>query len=196
MELFGEIERLTSMEATIATNLRNIFADATPSEYTIGKSWYSDARAAIRALASETCRSVEVFAAITAALSPRILWGVNLDAATAFARCAQLGLEMPTVAGFKANRNRAWIIANSFGQWPGSLLSGPKVSAFYANLTGDESAVTIDVWILRAADVRYANIGNCEQITNAITDIAREYKLSPAKVQAVIWTVMRSRWND
>lgn len=180
------------MSDPIYTNLLAIYNDATPEEYDTGVAWYADARATIAALANRIPGySPITFAGVVAALSPRIRWSTNLDTAMRMCRAAANRKGQPKVAGLPGNRDRAWRIAKT-GQF--YHLKGPKVRAFAANLTGDESAVTIDVWMLAAAGVKYANVGNRRAIERAVRDIAEAASLTPAQVQAVIWVTIRDRW--
>ena len=193
MEPLWHPERLTGMsDTTIHTNLLAIYNDANPEEFATGVAWYSDARSAIAALTKQLPNySPTTFAGVVAALSPRIRWSTNLDAAMRMCRAAASKKGQPAVAGLPRNRNIAWRIAKTGDFYH---LKGPKVRAFAANLTGDESQVTIDVWMLAAAGVKYANIGNRRAIERSIRAIAEENNLTPAQVQAIIWTTIRDRW--
>lgn len=174
------------------TNLLDIFMSATPDERQAGAYWYSDARAAILALANEAGINRLVFAGVVAALSPRIRWTTNLDAASRMCRAAVTGQEQPRVAGFGHNRDIAWQIANGGSA---GLITGPKTTAFYQNLIGNENEVTVDVWMLRAAGVFLPNKTNMDNVAESVRKIARYRRLTPAQVQAIIWTVIRDRWN-
>lgn len=193
MEPFRHLQRLTGMtDSTLYRNLLNVFNDATPEEYDAGVSWYHDANALIGTMADETGIEHTRMAGIVAALSPRVRWATNLDAALRMARAARNRRGQPIVAGLPINRNRAWLIART-----GNIdfnIRGPKVNAFYRNLIGDLRAVTIDVWMLNAAGVKYANASNIRDITAAVTSIATDVGLEPAEVQAIIWVVCRDRW--
>jgi len=177
----------------IYNNLLNTFLAATPDEREAGMHWYSDARSTIRALSDEVGGSPMRFAAVVAALSPRIRWATNLDAATRVMRSAAMGLEEPKVAGFGHNRAIAWALANGASI---DILTGPKTKAFFWNLVGNEQEVTVDVWMLRAAGLEVANKGNIENVQQAIKRIARHRRLTPAQVQAIIWITVRDRWNN
>lgn len=193
MEPFGHLERLTGMnDRTIYMNLANVYDAATPDEVEAGMNWYSDARSVIATLAENTRMNPIRFAAIVAALSPRIRWNTNLDAAVRIARAAVNKKAQPIVAGLPENRRRAWDIAKS-GRFAENI-RGPKVTAFFANLIGDEWQVTIDVWMLQAAGVKYANKSTIDDITRTVRSIAIQNGLTAAQVQAIIWTVVRDRW--
>ena len=174
-------------------NLLDAYQSATADERSAGIHWYEDARSVIATLADDIGISRFVFAGVVAALSPRIRWNTNLDAATRMCRAAISGEDMPVVAGFGHNREIAWSIANGGSA---DLISGPKTRAFFNNLIGNEYEVTVDVWMLRAAGLEVANKGNMDNIADSVRRIARYRRLTPAQVQAIIWTVKRDRWND
>lgn len=174
------------------TNLLDIFMAATPDERQAGTHWYSDARAVIATLADETGINTTAFAGVVAALSPRVRWSTNLDAAARMCRAAVNGQEQPRVAGFGHNRDIAWQIANG-GSF--DLITGPKTSAFFQNLIGNDHEVTVDVWMLRAAGVYEPTKANIDNVTASIRKIARYRRLTPAQIQAIIWTTIRDRWN-
>lgn len=192
MELIIYWERLTNMDNNIYTNLANAYLDANPEELLAGKSWYSDARAVIATLANEVGTDDITFAAVVAALSPRIRWDTNLDAATRIFRASVNGEPEPVVAGFGHNRRIAWDIANGGSL---DLITGPKTMAFFNNLIDNEQAVTVDIWMYRAAGVYADNNGNREAIRNAIVEIAKDTDLTPAQIQAIIWITIRDRWS-
>ena len=70
----------------------------------------------------------------------------------------------------------------------GVELSGPKVTNFYKNLTGDWNAVTVDSWVARY-------FGYSDKLTpkqyqkcvHRIKRIARYHKVKPCQVQATAW---------
>jgi hypothetical protein len=76
----------------------------------------------------------------------------------------------------------------------GEELSGPKVRAFFSNLVGDYSAVTIDTWMLK-----FFHFDKCitprryERLANRIKKQAKQYNISPASMQAICWCWVRAR---
>lgn len=99
----------------------------------------------------------------------------------------------PIVAGLPDNRQKAWRIAH--GEDPNVVLRGPKVRAFFANITGDHDSVTVDVWAARAAEdtridnspsgARYAAIARAYQLA------AVKRGVSPREMQAAVWVHIR-----
>lgn len=103
-------------------------------------------------------------------------------------------------------RDQAWRIAN--GEAPLSVLRGPKVRAFYANITGDADAVTVDVWAVRAARgdqacvpdgrgrLRYADDGTVSareyrEYADVYRRAARRLGVTPRECQAAVWVAVR-----
>lgn len=106
---------------------------------------------------------------------------------------AEAGQPEPIVAGLPANRAKAWRIAN--GADPALVLGGPKVRAFFANITGDHDAVTVDVWAARAAEGRDnpngPTGGRYAAIADAYRLAAASRGVSPRECQAAIWVHVR-----
>jgi hypothetical protein len=79
-------------------------------------------------------------------------------------------------------------------------VSGPKVEAFFDNLTNprESRAVTVDSHILRASQGNAAlevtgsiSVSIREEITRVITGIAERESLLPSQVQAIIWSAWK-----
>lgn len=169
-----------------------------------GISWYDRAQNAAQSLAEGTSLDARQCAGIIAALSPRQRWSVNVAQAARVVEAATNGDRCPAVSTTN-NRGKAWAIAN--GADPDSELSGPKVRAFFANITGDHSQVTIDAWAIRAAEGEWrdwqTNSTNGERKVSApvghrYTDAADAYRqaaqivgISPRDFQAAVWIHVR-----
>jgi thermostable 8-oxoguanine DNA glycosylase len=73
-------------------------------------------------------------------------------------------------------------------------LKGQKTNAFARNIAGDTNAVTIDVWMIRAAGFDAAkgvNKSEYNLLADCVRDVAAAFGLSPAVMQALIWIVAR-----
>lgn len=144
-------------------------------------------------------------AGVIAALSPRCQWSTNVAWAAAVVHAARTGAPCPRVHT-KTMRRQAWAIAN--GAHPLAVLHGPKVRAFWANITGDTDAVTVDVWAVRAARgdrptvrdergiLRYADDGRVSaREYAAYADVyrraARRLGVTPRECQAAVWVAVR-----
>ncbi len=170
-----------------------MYDQCSAADLAAGLGWYARAEREAAALAAGTSLSTIQCAGIIAALSPRVQWSVNLAAAIAMVDAAIAGESEPIVAGLPNNRAKAWLIAN--GADPSIVLSGPKVRAFFANITGDHNAVTVDVWAARAAEGKRNNRGpdgkRYEAIADAYRRAAARRGISPRDMQAAVWTHIR-----
>jgi hypothetical protein len=73
-------------------------------------------------------------------------------------------------------------------------LNGRKTNAFARNIAGDKDAVTIDVWMIRAAGMD-ANKGVNDTEYRILAEVVRELAANrgmyPATAQALIWIIVR-----
>jgi hypothetical protein len=80
------------------------------------------------------------------------------------------------------------------GERPSSVLSGPKVRAFYRALLGDTTAAVVDVWVARAAGwVGELKPRAYALVASALVAAARAVRVSVARFQAVVWVAVRGR---
>lgn len=174
-------------------NLLTAYDAASAADANEGAAWYADAQAFARALAAGTTLTVDHGAGVVAALSPRVRWATNMRAAAAMVEAAERVADEPVVGGLPTNRAKAWRIAN--GENPLDVLGGQKVRAFYANIMGDEDAVTVDVWAARAAVPDYDGKTIPARMYEAIADayrIAADARgVSPMVMQATVWVYIR-----
>jgi hypothetical protein len=69
-----------------------------------------------------------------------------------------------------------------------------KTNSFARAIAGDSNAVTIDVWMIKAAGLENKNSVNkteYRELANAVKEIASELKLTPRTTQALIWIIYR-----
>ena len=163
---------------------------ADPADAAAGLAWYERAEATMRDIAARTGASRTAAAGVTAALSPRTPWARNLSIAEETLAAARDGRPAPSV-GTRANVRKAWAIAN--GADPDAVLGGPKVTAFYANLTGDPDRVTVDVWAARAAgaDPDRLTDKRRRELRDAYRIAAEARGISPRALQAAVWVAVR-----
>jgi hypothetical protein len=167
---------------------------ATAADLAAGRAWYRRARAAVGRIADASGIPPPLVAGVVAALSPRCKWRINVvwAARLCFARAA--GCPCPPV-GIGHCRAKAWAIAG--GADPADVLRGPKVTRFWACLTGGPGCgVAVDVWAARAACGRAFN-GRAPADRHYL-DIERAYQLAAAVAgmsardfQAAIWVHIR-----
>lgn len=178
--------------ATLAAMRRRILAEwraASADDLAAGLEWYARAE---RAAADVAPHNPTMGAAIIAALSPRNRWSVNVAQAARVALAAACGFDCPAVST-GGNRAKAWRIA--LGEPAADILRGPKVRAFFANITGDDDAVTVDVWAARAAEgVKRSDAPSGRRyalIARAYRDVADALGVPPRHVQAAVWCHVR-----
>lgn len=170
------------------------YAGADDDAQRYGAEWYADARRIARRLAREHGTTERTAAGVIAALSPRQKWSANVRAAGVVLEAHRLGLDLPAV-GLRRNVLKAWRIAA--GERPLDVLGGPKVRAFYRNLTGDLSAVTVDVWAARAAGADPNKLAEpaYRKVADAYRTAAITAGVAPAVLQAVVWCAIRGAHN-
>ena len=168
--------------------------------------WYVQAHSDVQKLANCHGISLKVAAAVVAVLSPRVKWAAadtnpNLDAANNLIRGFRhkkhgKGIIFSMVAGFHANKEKAWKILRTGDI---TYCSGPKVSAFCHNLIDpyDDTYVTIDSWMTCIAfnlDLAQNKVNVAptpkqqEQIVEALKVVAYSYDFMNAlQFQASLW---------
>jgi hypothetical protein len=174
----------TTLDA-LADRLERLAAETSEQAWTDGRIWYERARTAAQKMAAESGYTFEQCVAVIAHLSPRVLWDRNLAMAWEMVRTGD-------TAGLGRNVAGARLALASAD--PLSTLHGPKVRAFAANIVGDDSAVTIDVWMLKAFGL-VENIlrrtGVYEALAGIIRTVAARLGTTAAALQAAIWIHVR-----
>lgn len=181
-------------------NILKTFRAATADQIVEGRRWYPQAIKTLTELRLTSGLQLDSksVAAICAVLSPRITWGENIKGVAAMLRAVRQGSSLlpAGIAGLAKNRARAWDIAR--GLLTTDAVSGPKVTAFYANLCGDYQRVTLDVWAARAAGVDEAQHDHIDRyryvyLERAYKVVAEELGFLPAELQAICWIVVRGK---
>jgi hypothetical protein len=72
-------------------------------------------------------------------------------------------------------------------------LKGQKTNAFAKAIAGDDEAITIDVWMCKAAglETNAPNKTQYRELSDAVRDIATELRMTPRATQALIWIIFR-----
>ena len=131
-----------------------------------------------------------LFACLLAATSPRVSLARNWRVANMIYR------KWTTGQGLDLSQSMRTQHPNIHRAICNELLSGPKVSAFAANLMGDFERVTIDVWVLRYYGLSGAITGKrYTELADRIRREAHEHGYDPAGYQAIIWTIIRRQYG-
>jgi len=166
----------------LVSTFRSYVQDASPGQIEQAAKWYLDAERVAEKVAENLDTSLEVGASVVSAFSPRERWTSNVAKAIAFS----LGEK---VVGLSNNLKMAQM-SLSLGF---EALRGRKTNAFARAIAGDENAVVVDVWMMRASGIGIDNPNKTQytDISNAITEVASEFGLTPRTTQALIWIMVR-----
>ena len=160
-----------------------ILDSATPEQIAQASNWYSEAQDIAKSMSDLSGLSIEKCASILAAFSPRERWASNVKYANMFIG----GGTPPTLTN---NINMAYAaMVHGF-----SALNGLKTNSFARNIAGDKDAVTIDVWMIRAAGMDASKGVNDTQyriMTEIVRELAANRGMYPATAQALIWIIVR-----
>lgn len=144
--------------------------------------WYLDAERVAEQVARNLDTSLEVGASVISAFSPRERWSVNVAKAVDF-----------SLGGSPVGLSNNLRMAKSALELGFKALKGQKTNAFAKAIAGDENAVVIDVWMLRAVGIEKKSPSQSlyVELANAVTEVATRYNLTPRTCQALIWIVIR-----
>lgn len=186
-----------------ARALTAVYDRATADQRSYGADWYGQAHAAAAAIAAEhpDC-TLENAAGAIAALSPRIHWAQNVADAERLAHWyfaddeadGYVPLYALRLSAYSAQQHKA-VDCLADGMDPLDVLRGPKESAFYRNIVGDTDAVTVDVWIARAASRGQLHApgtrSNYADMAAGLRRAARTVGVTPRDFQAAVWVTIR-----
>lgn len=182
----------------MATNLLNLYTQASEGARYDGLAWYPSARRIMREWSEHYNHTVDTCAVVTAALSPQIEWTRNLimaDDMLAYRPLSIGGALQSNITKALHLRDIGATVAQMFAVFP----HGPKVNCFAANLAGDDSVVTIDGHAVQAAlDDPTASFGfrwkPYAEISKAYVNVAHDLGIAPTALQAIVWCAWRERW--
>lgn len=172
-------------------NMLAYFKMASAEQIEHGKTWYFQAHDECVKLSAETGYDLATVCGVVSALSPRCRWELNIKYArtllqTGDVKGAVLGLSVA-----KAKRIMA-------GEEIRGVLSGPKTCAFYWNILCPEcdKHSTQDTWMGKAFwglswDGNIRAGAQYDMMHEACDRVAKEHKLLPQQVQAIVWVVIR-----
>jgi len=169
--------------AKYSRHFRALIAERSTAHHVESAStWYPEAQVIAQDIANIMGTSVEVGACIISSFSPREEWKSNIGKAYKFAN----GDDVP---GLSNNM----LMANMSTVKGFDALNGQKTNAFARAIAGDTEAVTVDVWIMRAARLHTDSPNKTQyaEISRAVTNVAVSMGISPRTCQALIWILIR-----
>lgn len=177
----------------LAENIRRVYAQHGADERIAGMHWYDDANREARALSARYNVPVTHAAAVIAVLSPQVSWTRNVA-------MAREVFATGTTRGLRTNVAKAERLA-TLDAHPDDVVSGPKVSCFYANIldpSGHE--ITIDRHAFDIAQGRrtddktravLSNKGHYARYAQAYQLVADELGIGACQLQAITWVAWR-----
>ena len=172
---------------TYSKKYRDIVAAATPGQIEQAVTWYLDAELIandlVRIFANRGMDvSLESCASVISSFSPRQRWSRNVVQAVEFAN-----------GGKPAGLSNNLLMAENSLTMGFDALKGLKTNAFAKAIAGDENAVTIDVWMCKAAglETNAPNKTQYRELSEAVNVVATELRMSPRATQALIWIIFR-----
>ena len=159
-----------------------IAARATFGQIEEASKWYLDAERVAEEVARNLGTTLEIGATVVSAFSPRERWTRNVSNAIKFS----LGEEVVALGNNIRMANAA--LTHGF-----SALKGQKTNAFAKAIAGDENAVVIDVWMLRALGIekKTPTQSQYKEMAKAVTLVATKHGMTPRAMQALIWIIVR-----
>jgi hypothetical protein len=165
-----------------AKTYREIIADASYGQIEQAALWYADAEKVAHEVARNLDTTLEIGASVVSSFSPRERWATNIEKAVSFS----LGQK---VVGLPNNLK----MAQASLHLGFDALNGPKTNAFARAIAGDQQAVVIDIWMMRAANMPKdnPNKGQYIELSRAVKLVSAEYDMTPRTCQALIWIMVR-----
>jgi hypothetical protein len=159
-----------------------IASQATFGQVEEASKWYVDAERIAEQVASNLDVTLEIGATIVSAFSPRERWSVNVARAISFS----LGEKVTCLKNNLVMANNAFTLGFD-------ALKGMKTNAFARAIAGDEQAVVIDVWMLRALGIEKKTPSQSQyrEMAKAVTTVAMQHGMTPRAMQALIWIIVR-----
>ena len=159
-----------------------LIKNATFGQVEQASKWYVDAERIAEKVAENLDTTLEIGASVVSAFSPRERWSINVARAIAFS----LGQDVHCLKNNIVMANNALTLGFD-------ALKGLKTNAFAKAIAGDEQAVVIDVWMLRAVGIEKKTPGQTQYyaLVEAVKKTAFDFGMTPRAMQALIWIVVR-----
>lgn len=175
-------------------NLIDRYLLATPEQRERGRRWYDAAQDACRRIASDTDTALDRVAAVMAITSPDAKLVQNIEW-TRKAVEAKRNRQPLTAGRYPADQTpKVQRALDQRRKNPGEAVSGPKVSAFYRAIMGDDESLVIDRWAVEAAGGDRSKPPTRTQhaiLTEAYQTAATTCGESVRDFQAIVWIQAR-----
>lgn len=170
------------------------YVNATEDQVSAGIVWYSSYQHTLERIAADHGHTLPTVAGLFAVLSPQMTPQRNLALLRAV---LDMGAHDVRVRITAHQRTACAAILESDGTYAhvAPFVTGPKVSAFYANLCGDYSVVCVDrhaASIAHGEHLSNPKPSELRGVADAFTIAAGVLDADPAVIQAVTWVAYRA----
>jgi hypothetical protein len=157
-----------------------------------GKAWYPQAWNHCLDVAKVYPVTAQRVAAVMAVTSPRARWAANVAATYAIVEDSfKPNYQRRSGYGILGANSRKGLEVMT-GRYYSRLVTGPKVSTFYANILGHTDMVTVDSLMSKAAG--YGSDVSPKiraEVTDACENLATVFDTTPRDMQAAVWIAFR-----
>ncbi len=184
----------------ISKNLDKFFNIATDDQVKDGLKWYQEANKIVLNIATEYKIDPYKVASVLSALSPRNKWKQNIADTIKVCKAWTEGKtpEEIKVCTFHTNKFKAFAILDDKVKITDKSL---KTFNFVRNIAFlDPTALTVDIWHLRACFDKIIKIDNAsigrvayKQIKNLTLAKAEKLGITGFEFQAIVWTSIRTK---
>lgn len=168
------------------------FLEKKVKQYINNKTWYNNAYHAIyKKYGSDT----ELFIKLLAVTSPRNTVKTNVIYAKRMYHAIKSG---KSVDNLKCGIATKAILRNVKRVIRNDDIRGKKITAFCDALLGNVNSVTVDVWMLKAFNIkRHAPTPlDIKYITHMCNVLSKRLNIPPRSVQACLWCYAKTELND
>lgn len=177
------------------TNIVKWFNKTNSDNFDNGMAWYRDAHNFAKYLSKKHNVSLEKTIGVISALSPNNKWDRNKIDTDKFLMSPSIDTKVCT---FKQQRQKALDILESDGkpETIKDILGGIKTQNFFSNILNYKTCdnVTVDLWAFRSVGVEPKK-KYIKDITLAYKLLAKEFKMQPHQLQAIVWGSIRGSLN-
>ena len=181
--------------------LLSVFHQATENEIDRGLAWYCEAHFQAMEIAVHHHLPTDLICGVTAAISPRVPWKRTFPAVERIVTAFEQGQPLSSGTYYPRNGDKAYSMLRdgSVSSW----LNGPKVEAFYDNLSFPQysTRVTVDMHAISAffgrkmdsREVRYVmrTRDRMRSVERSYQDASEYVGIMPSQFQAIVWLTWR-----
>lgn len=185
-------------------NIIAIYKLANASEVKHGLTWYTNANADCKRIATQLELPIHIVIGVVSALSPNNKWERNIINAEELCIAFINGQDMDSikVSTYHKMKQKAWHILETMPTYDETItiLNGKKIVSFFRNISGDEQDITIDG---HARNIYYndrqglttpnTNIKKSEylDIQKAYLRASKKLGIKAYELQAITWVAWR-----